>query len=227
MLEFVPPLWSESTRYEYVQAIQFCLAAYAVPALAVVGHPWGRLGEAWGQGRFWRFLERVADRRVRHASFARAFGFVAVDAALVILWRTPTWTDAVVRDRWLVPVEVVSLAVAGVGLWLEIVACPPLRPRLHRPWRAVVAALAMWASWLTAFSIGFAHDSWYHVFDHVRTGIGVTLDQEIGTGILWLSAVGAFVPAIFAELMTWLRNGDDPDAELRKLVRDAHRSGRA
>ncbi len=227
MLEFVPPLWTESTRYEYVQAIQFCLAAYAVPALVVVGRPWGRLGGAGSRGRLWRLLDRVAERRLRHASFVRAFAFVAAFAALVILWRTPAWTDAVVRDRWLVPVEVVSLAVTGVGLWLEILACPPLRPRLHRPWRAVVAALAMWATWVMAFSIGFAHDSWYHAFDHVRTGIGVTLDQEIATGILWLAAVAAFLPAIFADLMTWLRNGDDPDAELRRLVRDARRSGRA
>lgn len=221
--EFVPPLWSESTRYEYVQAIQFCVAAYAVPALVVVGQPWGR----FRRRRTWQLLGLLAERRVRHASFVRAFAFVAVDAALVILWRTPAWTDTVVRDRWLVPVEVVSLVAAGVALWLEILACPPLRPRLHRPWRAVLAALAMWATWVMAFSIGFAHDSWYHVFDHVRTGIGVTLDQEIATGIVWLAAVGAFLPAIFADLMTWLRNSEDPDAELRRLVRDARRSGRA
>jgi cytochrome c oxidase assembly factor CtaG len=227
VLEFVPPLWTESVRYEYVQALQFCLAAYALPALIVIGRPWGRLGGDRRRGRTWRWLERLGDGRLRHASFTRAFAYVALDAVLVILWRTPAWTDAVVQHRWLVVAEVVSLGVAGIGLWLELIACPPLRPRLHRPWRAVMAAIAMWASWVMAFSIGFANASWYHVFDHTRTGLSVLLDQEIGTGILWLAAVCTFLPVIFADVMTWLRNDEDPDAELRKMVRQARRSGRA
>lgn len=227
VLVFVPPLWTQSPRYEYVETIQFCFGAYAVPALIVLGRPWGRLGGAHRAGRTWRLLERWGEGRIRHPSFGRAFSFLALDATLVILWRTPAWTDAVVRDRWLVPVELVSLVAAGVGLWLELVASPPLRPRLHRPWRAVVAALAMWATWVMAFAIGFAHDSWYQVFDHVRTGLSVTVDQEIGTGVLWFFAVCSFVPMIFADVMIWLKNDEDPDAELRKLVRAARRAGSA
>lgn len=225
VLEFVPPLWTESTRYDYVETIQFCLAAYAVPALVVIGRPWGRLGGSAGRGRTWRWLERLGNQRIRHASFSRAFTYVALYAAMIILWRTPAWTDALVRDRWLVPVEVASLVVAGIGLWLELIACPPLRPRLHRPWRAVMAALAMWASWVMSFSIGFSRVSWYHVFDHTHTGIGVVVDQELGTGIHWLAAVCAFLPVIFLDVMTWLKNDEDPDAELRKLVRASRRSG--
>lgn len=222
---FVPPLWTQSTRYEYVETIQFCLGAFAVPALVVVGRPWGRGAATRRTGRTWRALERWAEGRARHPSYVRAFSFLALDALAVVLWRTPAWTDAVVRDRWLVPVEFVTLVVAGVGLWLELVACLPLRPRLHRPWRAVVAALAMWVTWVLAFAIGFAHDSWYHVFDHVRTGLSVTADQQIGTGILWFAAICSFLPVIFADVMTWLKNDEDPDAELRKLVREARRSG--
>lgn len=226
VLVFVPPVWTESRRYEYVETLQFCLAAYGVPALLVVGRPWGRLGGE-GRGRVWRLLERLGQRRLRHPHFMRAFAFVVLDAVLVILWRTPAWTDAVVRNRWLVPVEVVSLVVAGVLLWLELISCPPLSPRLHRPWRAVLAALAMWATWVMAFAVGFSHASWYRAFDHLHTGIGVVLDQEMGTAVLWLAAVCAYIPVVFADVMAWLKNDEDPDAELRKLVRAARRSGSA
>ena len=42
----VPPVATEARRYEVAEAIQFCLLAVAIPALAVLGAPWRRLGLA-------------------------------------------------------------------------------------------------------------------------------------------------------------------------------------
>lgn len=223
---FVPPFSTDGARYVFVETIQYCLAAFAVPALVVLGRPWGRLGGEARRSRSWRALEQLAAVRIRHPGLARALVFWAADVALVVLWRTPAWMDALVRDRWLVVLEVVSLAVAGVGLWLELIACPPLSPRLARPWRAVVAALAMWATWIMAYIVGFAHTSWYTAFDTRGGLLGGAADQEIATAIVWVVAIVTFTPAIFADVMIWLKSGEDPDAELRKLARAARRSQR-
>lgn len=223
---FVPPLWTDGDRYVFVASIQYCLAAFVVPALVVVGRPWGRFGARTRRGRTGDMLARLADARARHPALIRALGFWAVDIALVILWRTPAWLDALVRDRWLVTVEVVSLVAAGIGLWLELIACPPLAPRLARPWRAVVAALAMWATWIMAYAVGFAHTPWYSAFDRHSGGLSGAADQQIATAIVWAVATCVFVPVIFADIMIWLKTGEDPDEELRKLARAARRSQR-
>ncbi len=223
VLIFVPPLWTEGTHYLYVETIQFCLAAYVVPALVVLGRPLSLFGAP--RDRAWKALEWLGTRRKRHPSYLRSFAVVAVDAALVMLWRTPTWTNAAVQHRWVEGVEAASLVAAGIALWLELVDCPPMEPRLHRPWRAVVATLAMWATWVMSFAVGFAADPWYHIFAHPGRGFGALADQQVATGLLWLTAVCTFLPVIFADVMTWLKNDEDPDAELRKLVRAARRSG--
>ena len=226
-LAFLPPIWSAAHRYEFVESVQFGIFAFAVPALLVVGRPWGHLGGDGGRGRLWRRLEALETGRRRHPSLWRSAAFAALDVLLVILWRTPPWMDALVRHRWLAGLEAVSLAAAGVGLWLELVACPPLSPRLARPWRAVLAATCMWATGILAYAVGFSHVSWYSAFHHAGGVIGVSTDQELATGIVWFAASCAFVPVVFSDVVNWLKSEEDPDAELRKLVRAARRSGRA
>lgn len=222
-----PPLGTAGRQYAFAETVQFGLLAFAVPALLVVGQPWGPWGSRWPPGALWRRLEALQHRRRRHPDVWRSVVFVAADVGLMVLWRTPAWMDALVRHQWLVALEAVSLAVAGGGVWLELLGCPPLSPRLPRPWRAVLAVACMWATWIMAYIEGFAHVAWYRAFDHAGALVGPSMDQELATGILWFAAAASFVPVVFVDLMRWLQHDEDPDAELRKLVRAARRSGRA
>lgn len=227
MLVFVPPLVTEGRRFEFVETIQFAMAALGLPALFVIGYPLDRLGRGrrgWGGGLRVR-LEHLADGRRHHPGLPRALVPLIVDAGLVIAWRTPALMDALARHRWLVVVEVLSVAVVGVLLWLEIVASPPFSPRVPRPWRGVLAALIMWTIWIVSFVVGFSHVSWYVAFHHAGHGMSAGADQEISTGILWMAAFATYLPVVFGDTMAWLNNGDDPDAELRRLIRSERRSG--
>lgn len=148
-----------------------------------------------------------------------------IDAGLMIAWRTPNLMDELARHAWLVAIEVPTVVVAGVALWLELLASPPFAPRVPRPWRAVLGALMMWTIWIVSFIVGFSHVSWYVGFHHGGHGMSAGADQEISTGLLWMAAFLTYLPLVFSDLLAWLKNGDDPDAELRRLIRSERRSG--
>lgn len=218
VLVFVPPLLTDAHRYECVETIAFDLSAFALPALFVLGWPLTLVrGEAGDRLRLHAL--HLTERRRRHPSMWRSLGFAALDVALLVAWRTPALMDALERHRWLLVPEVASLFVAGVPLWAELVRSPPLEPRLAHPWRAVVATLTMWSVWLMAYALGFSDVPWYVAFHHVAGGLSTSADQELSTGALWFGAAASFVPVVFVELLAWLRNGEDPDEELRALVR--------
>jgi len=218
VLVFVPPVATVAHRFEFVETVQFDLAAFAVPALLVLGCPL-RVVPGAGGDRLRAAAARLSDARRRHPSTWRALGFAALYVALLVAWRTPPLMDALERDRWLLVPEVLAFLVTGPLVWAEVVASDPLEPRLPHPWRGVVAALTMWSVWVTAYVVGFSHVSWYVAFHHAPGGLGTSADQELSTGALWFGAAAAFVPVVFVDLLAWLRSGEDPDAELRQLVR--------
>jgi hypothetical protein len=122
--------------------------------------------------------------------------------------------------------ELATLLAAGTGLWLEIAESPPFAPRIARWLRAVIAALAMWTFWVIAYILGFSHVAWYPAYRHVAGhGLSTVADQQIATGTLWAVAAFCFLPVIFYSAMTWLKDADDPDDELRRVVRrERHRA---
>ena len=137
---------------------------------------------------------------------ARSLAYLGLDVALVVAWRIPASVDALARHGWLSLLEAVSLVAAGVGLWLELVESPPLSPRLARPKRIALAALAMWTIWVTAYLVGLSHASVYRSYAHVAgRDLSVSADQALTTGMLWLTSLCAFIPVIFANLVLWLR----------------------
>lgn len=221
----VPPLSTEARRYEFVEAIQFSLAALTVPALAVLGAPWVLLhlaGSSGAQGEVARPLDRLAGTRPRHPKLARSLVFMILDLSAMVAWRTPAAVDALAAHPWLIVVELISLAVLGVGFWLEMVTSPPLAPRVARPWRAVLAAVAMWFVWSMAYILGLSYVPWYRNLS--VGGLGSSMDQQmITTGVLWLTAACAFMPVIFSDLIEWLKGEDDPNVEMYRLVRDERR----
>ncbi len=233
----LPPVETLARRYLFVQAIQFCLFSLAGPALIVLGAPWsllrlsrghgepagpvgepgepvgepgGPVGEPGQPGERPGLADRLAARRRRRPSFARAAGFLAWWAACCLCWRLPSVLDALARYPALCLAELAMLVLAGVGLWLELVNSRPLAPRLTRPRRAAIAALAMWSIWVIAYVLGFARGSVVHGYDGAGSSLPTVVDQEITAFVLWLAAACCFVPVIFVSLLTWLRDGADP-----------------
>ena len=232
----VPPLSTVARRVEVLEALQFALLAMGVPALVVLGAPWRLVGLAArntgapdSEGVAVVEQPKVADRaaaaRRRHPELVRSIAYLGLDVALVVAWRIPASVDALARHGWLSLFEAVSLVTAGVGLWLELVESPPFSPRLARPKRIALAAVAMWTIWVTAYLVGLSHASVYRSYAHVvGRDLSVSADQALTTGILWLTSLCAFIPVIFSNLTLWLRSDEDPDDALYRLVRDRRRS---
>ena len=217
---------------EVFEALQFSLLAIGVPALMVLGAPWRFLGLSAKSASSVdsegialldrpRTVDRMAAARRRHPEPVRSIVFLLLELAVLVAWRTPAGVDAVARHGWLSVVEAATLIGAGIGLWLELVESPPVTPRLDRPWRIVVAAVAMWTVWVTAYVLGLSDASVYQAFRHVAgRGLSVAADQALTTWVLWFTSLCAFLPVIFTNLVVWLRSGEDPDGALRRLVRD-------
>ena len=236
----VPPLSSEARRYEFVEAIQYCLLVVVVPALVVIGAPWRPLGLASADAppvdvggdsaqapAGLRPVDRLAHGRRRHPEALRSACFVALYLAGAVLWRTPAGVNALARHPWLVAVEAVTLVPLGMGLWLELVESPPLTPRLSRPHRVALAAVCMWTIWLLAYLVGLSHASWYHAYvHHPGSGLSLSADQQLSTGVMWFISGCAFVPVVFWNLIRWLQSEEDPDEELHRLLRQERIRGR-
>ena len=231
----VPPLSSEARRVEALEALQFALLAIGVPALVALVAPWRLIGLAApprgvADAEGLTVLERpqVADRiaagRRRHPELARSLAYLAVETSVVVAWRIPVGVDALARHGWLLVVEALTLVPGGMGLWLELVESPPFAPRLARPKRIALAAVAMWTIWVTAYLVGLSHASVYRAYAHVAgRDLSVSADQAITTGVLWFTSLCAFLPVIFSNLVIWLRSDEDPDDALYRLVRDGRR----
>ena len=231
-LSLLPPLATYARRFEFVEALQFCLLAIVVPALAACGAGWNRLGLATtaphaigddgdlvAPGEL-RSVDRLALGRKRHPDPWRAVVAAGVFLAVVVLWRIPLSVEALVRHPWLAVVEAATLVPTGIVLWLELVESPPLTPRLTRPHRVAMAAVVMWVIWMLAYLVGLSHGAWYHGFDHtLATGISVSADQQLTTGLVWMMSGVAFAPVVFWNLVYWLQSEEDPDDELHRLLR--------
>jgi cytochrome c oxidase assembly factor CtaG len=218
VVALVPPVSAWADRYEAVEALRFSIFAVIAPALVVIGAPWAVLRPAPPA------LIRLADGRRRHPAFLLSLGFLALDLAVLVSWRSPLFVDAVSRHRWLAIIEAASLLIVGVGLWLELVESPPLIPRSARPRRALLAALAMWTVWTVAYLQAMANSAWYRGFHHVAgNGLSAAADRQISTIVLWAVAALVFMPVIFWNLVQWLRSEDDPDDELYRLLREERR----
>jgi cytochrome c oxidase assembly factor CtaG len=218
ILAILPPAGTLAGRYEWVEALQFAIFAVVGPALVVTGAPWRTVRVRPST------LDRLATGRRRHPELLRSLGFLGCDLALIVLWRTPAAVDALLSRRWLVGVEAASLLVVGAGLWLELVESPPLAPRSPYPRRAALAALAMWTIWTIAYVEAMSTAPWYQAFHHVAgSGLSASADHQLSAAVLWAVTAAAFMPVIFWNLVQWLRNEDDPDDELYRLLREERR----
>jgi cytochrome c oxidase assembly factor CtaG len=218
LLSLVPPVGTYTRRYVFAESFQFAVYAAAVPALLVLGAPWRALGLS-------RLMLTLTGRRATSrrggpgsgsTAFWRGVGALLVFMGTVVAWRLPVSVNALARVPGLVAVEMLTLGAAGTVLWLELVESPPLLPRLTRPLRAVFATLAMWAIWVVAYILGFSQVAWFTAYSH--PGLGALADQEIATGIMWAVPAFCFIPVVYVTALGWLRDGGEPDEELRTLA---------
>jgi cytochrome c oxidase assembly factor CtaG len=231
VVALTPPLLALTGEYEFVQGIQYCLFAIAIPCLVVVARPWRWLGftssEVRGadQGHEMptsrqRRLDRWAQVRSARHGYRRSVTYLCLFIGQSILWRSAPVVDALIRHPWLSVFESVALVVGGVFLWLELVDSPPFRPTIARPYRLGMAAIALWTQWVIAYLMALDKNPWYSGFRHV-SGRLLTLaaDQQLTTALVWFITATAFVPVVFSNLLRWLKSEDDPDEELYQLVR--------
>jgi cytochrome c oxidase assembly factor CtaG len=216
-LVLLPPVGSLARRYAFVGAVQFGVFATIVPALVVVAAPWRTAARG---GRVHAVVARLAARRRRHRSVGFGVASLVAYLAAAVGWRVPPSVDALVRVPALSVLEAVTLVGAGLLLWLELVAPEPFAARCPIPGRMALGAVAMWVTWIMAYLLGMSHADWFPAYHHVAgAGLSLIADQQLTAGMLWLLAAVAFVPLLFASLVVWLRSGDDPDEEMRRLVR--------
>lgn len=206
-VSLVPPLATLARRNLIAEAVQFSMLSMLCPALIVLGAPWHTL-------RLSSWAERLAVRRDRRTMFRHAAVFLIAFVGVNVAWRLPPVLDALARVPGLVAAEAVTLLAAGTGLWAELVRSPPLVPRLPLPLRAVLAAVAMWSVWITAYALGFSSGPMVHAYAG-GTGLGSVNAQEAAVGLLWGMAAACFLPVIFGAVFTWLTGGDVDD-ELRQ-----------
>ena len=201
IVSLAPPLITLARRYLWAESLQFSMFAMVCPALIALGVP----------------------RRLRwdgRPFFPRAAIVLVAFAGVSLAWRLPPVLDAVARFPGLVAAEAITLLGAGTGLWLALVGSSPSAPRLSGPRRAVIAAFAMWSTWIVAYALGFANSPVIQAYAG-SSGPGRVADQEIAVGLVWGVAGLCFLPVIFAVLFSWLREGGDVDDELRLEFPDA------
>jgi cytochrome c oxidase assembly factor CtaG len=236
--ELVPPLSTWARRFEFAQAIQFGVFAFAVPVLLVSGAQWRSIGLASRELEQFIFrgrrtssaqphgLDRVAASRTGASHQHRAVLAALAFAALTIFWRVAPVVDYLVTHPWLVVVESLSLICVGVLLFVDLVESSPLMPGASRPYRIGIAAGVMWTAWVVAYLNGMSNNSWYHAFRHVAgQGVSLSADQQLSAGFIWLVSGAVFVPIIFWNLVYWLQSEEDPSEELSRLVRDVRTRG--
>lgn len=217
-----PPFADTARTAVWAEALQFSILGFVVPPLVALAAPWSAFAPLG------RLVDAVATRRRHLAREARSMGFLATFVAAVVCWRLPASVNALARTPGLAVLEACTLVPVGVAFWLELVDSPPLHPRTTRPQRIALSAVAMWSMWILAYLLGLSHSSWFHAYRHVAgRGLSLVADQALATGILWAASGLAFAPIVFVNLIRWLSAGDDPDEEIRDLVRTEDRRRRA
>jgi cytochrome c oxidase assembly factor CtaG len=207
----LPPLVLLAQRFVSVETIQFTVFAMAGPALIVLGAPWRFLNLSGPASRL------AAHRRARR-SIMRAVFVLAVFFAVCLFWRLIPVVDALARHPLLILPEAATLLLAGTALWLELVPSPPLEPRLPRPQRALIAALAMWSTWGVAYAIGFSAHQLFTAYH--PAGLGAVADQELAVALTWAVAGSCFIPVVIVNMLGWMTNSDGPDEEFQRIFRD-------
>jgi len=78
----------------------------------------------------------------------------------------------------------------------------------------------LWSIWVVAYLLGFASGGVFHAYDGAGGALSGAADQQLTVGLVWAVAGACFAPVIFASLLSWLRDSDDPAAGLAEIAGD-------
>ncbi len=203
----LPPVATYAQRYALPQAMQFTVFAILTPALLAARKP-ARIA----------LLRDLASRHTRasmspaRVAASRLVPFIA----LVITWRLPPVLGALARHPALSVAELVTLAGAGLGVWLAI-AGRTAEP-LPRPLRAATAAVAMWTIWIIAYVTGMSALALIPRSTGVRYMFSAAADRQLATAVLWAVPAICFAPVVYYTLVTWLGERDKQEDQQRELT---------
>jgi cytochrome c oxidase assembly factor CtaG len=213
----VPPFAGAARRDEWAEAVQFMMFAVVAPGLFTLGAPWSLLGLG-------RSATALAEARRRHTERLRSGAIAAVAIVAAIAWRTPAAVNLLARHGPVAIGEAVTLTVSCTALWLEWVSSPPLVPRSPRPIRIALTVAFTWTIWVLAYIVGMSQSNWYQAYRHAAGhGLSLNADQQITAGVMWGVASCCFLPLIMWNLVQWLRNDEQPDEDMIRLLREERR----
>ena len=199
----LPQVAHVASRYEFIESLQFCVFAFVVPCLLVLGAPWRLVGLE----SFSHVLPTMTGRN-------RVLVLSAIFVATDIFWRTAFMVDLLARRPLFDGVQAVSFLFIGVAFFSEMVESPPIRPLVSRVQRLVTAAVVMWTTWIMAYLQGMSGHSWYGVFRKVvGRQLSMANDQQLATFSIWLVAAAVFLPIIFSNIIHWLQDEDRLEAK--------------
>jgi Cytochrome c oxidase caa3 assembly factor (Caa3_CtaG) len=229
VLALAPPMWGWSLRYGFVQALQFSVFAFGLPAIIAASAPWRGMSHPVDPASLENlpsWFRRWNARRVREKAQFRTLSAATGVILVTIFWRLTPSVDALVHHSWLIPIEAITLLVPGVLLMLELMESPPLTPGISRPYRIGVTAVVMWSAWIVCYLSAMAQKSWYNVFHYTAgQGLSATADQQLSAGLVMLVSACVFLPIVFWNLVHWLGSEEDPDEEIIKLFRQEREHG--
>jgi len=223
VLGLAPPLTTWARHYEFVEALQFSVFAMVVPALRRVARPGGSCA--------WR--ARRHRGRSGHGppgggapappEFVRAFIPWLLFVAAIVAWRTPAAVDGVTRHFWLLVAEAASSPSSASCSGSNSSSHPRSFPGRRGHGACASSVLDVGRVGL-AYTEAMSNTSWYSTFHHsAGHGLGASADHQVSTIVIWLVAAAAFMPVIFWNLYFWLRNDEDPDDELFRLMKEERR----
>jgi cytochrome c oxidase assembly factor CtaG len=204
----LPPVATYGRQYAFVQALQFAIFAVLAPALLALGLP--------PRGREPRHLQGEHPHAGLQPGRVAAWRLVPF-MALVLTWRLPAVLDALARYPALSVAELLTLAGAGLALWLAIAGLTGPEA-LPRPLRAAIAAAAMWTIWIIAYITGMSALALIPRAAGLRYVFSAAADRQLATAVLWAIPAICFAPVVYRMLVSWLGERDLQDDEQRELT---------
>jgi hypothetical protein len=204
----LPPGGTYARQYAFAQALQFSVFAVLAPGLLTLAMP-GRYAAS-------RRLSGEPARRAVPPARAAAWRLLPF-MALVIIWRLPAVLDALARYPVLAAAELITLAGAGLDVWLAIAGLTPARP-LPRPARAAMAAAAMWTVWIIAYVTGMSSQALIPRRGSAAEILGSAMDRQLATAVLWAAPAICLAPVVYYLLITWLGERDTQDDRQPELT---------
>lgn len=198
----LPPFSTYARQDAFAQAAQFAVFAVLTPTLLAVGLPPSLAA---------RGLSCMHSRPRLLPAQAAAWRLVPF-VALVVVWRLPAVLDALTRYPALSIAELVTLVLAGLGVWLALAGVAALEP-MPRPLRAAMAAVAMWTIWIIAYITGMSPLALIPRGTAAKQIVTTAADRQLATAVLWAVPAVCFAPVVYYMLITWLGEREGHESE--------------